>query len=614
VERERSVLKERNPHVETATLAYQRRWWTLAVLCFSLLVIGVDNTILNVALPTLVRVLHATSSQLQWMVDAYTLVFAGLLLTAGSLGDRFGRKKALSIGLMIFGTGSVLSAFAGSASQLIATRSLMGVGGAIIMPATLSILTNTFTNPSERAKAIGIWAGVSGMGIAVGPIAGGWLLQHFWWGSVFLVNVPVVVLGLIGGWYFITDSRDPSKPKLDPVGAGLSIVGLTALLWALIEAPSHGWLSAPILSAYAIAAAVLTGFILWERRSDHPMLDVRVFENPRFSAASSAITLVFFSMFGSFFVITQYLQDVKGYSPLQAGLRIAPIAAVLFVAAPMSSTLVRWFGSKLVVAGGLAIAGVGLLLFSGLAVSSAYVSVLLALLVLGLGMSFTMAPATESIMGSLPRAKAGVGSAVNDTTRQVGGALGVAVLGSVVSSSYASKIAAAVGRSGASPTAAKAAHDSIGGAVGAAQQIGGQAGQVLATAARSGFVGAMRPAMLIAAGVTFAGVLVVLAFLPARAVDESAVPATVPVGGGGPDGAEAGANGAAGAAGAPDPLTPAPVAAVPALTGIAVAGVGAVPAEAGAVPEAEAEAEAEAGADGSVGSVGSELQPGLLGA
>ncbi|HEX3565750.1 MAG TPA: MFS transporter, partial [Acidimicrobiales bacterium] len=327
--------------METAALAYQRRWWTLAVLCFSLLVIGVDNTILNVALPTLVRDLHASASQLQWMVDAYTLVFAGLLLTAGSMGDRFGRKKALSIGLTTFGLGSVLSAFAGSATQLIATRSLMGVGGAIIMPATLSILTNTFTNPSERAKAIGIWAGVSGMGIAVGPIAGGWLLQHFWWGSVFLVNVPVVLLGLVGGWYFITDSRDPSKPKLDPIGAGLSIVGLTALLWGLIEAPSHGWTSPSILASYAIAAVILSTFVVWERRSSHPMLDVRVFENPRFSAASSAITLVFFSMFGSFFLITQYLQNVRGYNALQAGLRIAPIAAVLFVAAPASSVLVR---------------------------------------------------------------------------------------------------------------------------------------------------------------------------------------------------------------------------------------------------------------------------------
>jgi len=517
--------------METTTLAYRRRWWTLAVLCFSLLVIGVDNTILNVALPTLVRVLHASASELQWMVDAYTLVFAGLLLTAGSLGDRFGRKKTLSLGLFIFGTGSVLSAFSGSAALLIATRSLMGVGGALIMPSTLSILTNTFTDSSERAKAIGIWAGVSGMGIAIGPIAGGWLLQHFWWGSVFLVNVPIVIVALIGGWFLITDSRDPSKPRLDPIGAGLSIVGLTVLLWALIEAPSNGWLSPTTVAAYAVAIAVLVGFVVWERRIDHPMLDVRVFENPRFTAASSAITLVFFALYGSFFLITQYLQDVRGYGALQAGLRIAPIAVVLFIAAPASSTLVRWFGSKLVVAGGLLISSMGLVLFSRLSVSSAYPVVLLALLLLGLGIALTMAPATESIMGSLPRAKAGVGSAVNDTTRQVGGALGVAVLGSVLTSGYATRITSALGEGSGSVSTVSAAlaRNSVGGAITVGQQIGGATGRALMVSARSGFVGAMRPAMLIGAAVTLAGALIVLAFLPSRAVDQSSASLVVVV-------------------------------------------------------------------------------------
>jgi EmrB/QacA subfamily drug resistance transporter len=506
--------------MDASTLTYQRRWWTLAVLCFSLLVIGVDNTILNVALPTLVGAVHASASQLQWIVDGYTLVFAGLLLTAGSLGDRFSRKRALSVGLVIFGVGSVLSAFAGSATMLIATRAIMGVGGALIMPATLSILTNTFTIPAERGKAIGIWAGVSGMGIAVGPIAGGWLLHHFWWGSVFLVNVPIVLTALIAGWYLIIDSKDPAAPRLDPIGAGLSIIGLTVLLWGLIEAPSHGWLSAPILAAYGIAAVALVAFATWEMHTDHPMLDVRIFQNPRFSAASSAITLVFFSMFGSFFLLTQYLQDVHGYSPLGAGLRIAPLAGVLFVAAPASSTLVRWFGSKIVVAGGLGFAALGLVLFAFLRVNSSYGAVLVALMMLGLGISLTMAPATESIMGSLPKEKAGVGSAVNDTTRQVGGALGVAVLGSVLSSGYASRIAGAVGNHSLTTSVAGAARDSVGGAINAGHQVGGQAGQALVVAARQSFVGAMRPTMLIAAGVTLVGALIVLAFLPAHAVDE----------------------------------------------------------------------------------------------
>ena len=500
-------------------LAFKRRWWILVVLCFSLLVIGVDSTILNVALPTLIGALHASASQLQWMVDSYTLVFAGLLLTTGSLGDRFSRKRALSLGLTIFLAGSIGSAFSGSATLLIAARALMGVGGAFIMPATLSLLTNTFTIASERAKAIGIWAGVSGLGVAVGPIAGGYLLRHFWWGSVFLVNVPIVLVALVAGSYLIVDSKDPAAPRLDLIGAGLSIVGLTALLWSLIEAPSYGWLSPTIIGGYLVAFAVLATFAAWEVHTDHPMLDVRIFQNPRFSAASSAITLVFFSMYGSFFVLTQYLQDDRGYSALQAGLRIAPLAPILFIAAPASSTFVRWLGSKIVVAGGLAFVAVGLVLFAELHVNSSYGAVLLALGAMGFGMGLTMAPATESIMGSLPREKAGVGSAVNDTTRQVGGALGVAVLGSALTSGYASRIAGALRSHPLSAANAAAARNSLGGALNAAQQVKGAGAQALGAAARQSFVGAMRPTMFIAAGVVLLGVLVVVAFLPARAID-----------------------------------------------------------------------------------------------
>ena len=491
------------------------------MLCLSLVVIGLDNTILNVALPTLVRDLHASASDLQWMVDSYILVFAGLLLTAGSLGDRFGRKRALSLGLLIFVAGSVLSAFSGSASLLIATRALMGVGGALIMPATLSILTNTFTNPSERAKAIGIWAGVAGMGIAVGPITGGWLLQNFWWGSVFLVNVPIVIIALVAGHYLVPDSRDPSAPKLDPVGAGLSIAGLTTLVWAIIEAPSHGWGSTTIVVGYVVAAVILGSFIAWEAHIDHPMLDVRIFENPRFSAASAAITLVFFAMFGSFFLLTQYLQNVRGYTALEAGVRMAPIALVMFIAAPASSTIVRWFGSKKVIASGLVIAAFGLVVFSRLQEQSGYGSLLVAILILGLGMSLTMAPATESIMGSLPREKAGVGSAVNDTTRQVGGALGVAILGSLLSSAYSSRMASAVSGHGLSVAASSAARDSLGAALETAKQLGGSPGQALADAAKHSFVGAMGPTFLVAAGVALVGAVIVVLFLPARAADES---------------------------------------------------------------------------------------------
>jgi len=493
---------------------YERRWWILGVLCLSLLVIGLDNTILNVALPTLVRDLHASTSQLQWMVDAYTLVFAGLLLTAGSLGDRFGRRYALAAGLAVFGIGSALSAFAGSGTHLIATRALMGVGGALIMPSTLSILTNVFP-PGERGRAIGIWAGVSGLGIAIGPVAGGWLLEHFWWGSIFLVNVPVVVFALIVGQVLVPNTKDPEAPKLDPVGAGLSIVGLVALVYGIIEAPTAGWSSGQTLAAFGIAAVVLTAFVVWELRSNHPMLNVSFFTNPRFTAASISVTLVFFALFGSLFFLTQYLQFVLGYTALQAGIRVAPIAAMLIIAAPISGRLVSRVGNKVLVASGMAVVAGGLFLLSAATISSGYGLVLTGLLVLGLGMGTAMAPATESIMGSLPLGKAGVGSAMNDTSRQVGGALGVAILGSIMSSVYSSSLAAATG--GLSAEVAAAAGSSLGAALRAGAQIGGPAGEALVTAAKTSFTHAMDRGLVVGAAVTLLGALVSLIWLPAWA-------------------------------------------------------------------------------------------------
>jgi EmrB/QacA subfamily drug resistance transporter len=494
---------------------YAKRWWALGALCLSLVVIGMDNTILNVALPTLSRDLGASASQLQWMVDSYVLVFAGLLLTMGALGDRFGRKKALNIGLTIFGIGSVASAFSGSASTLIATRALMGVGGALIMPATLSIITNIFPT-HERGRAIGIWAGVSGIGIILGPLAGGWLLEHFWWGSVFFVNVPIIATALIYGWFVVPDSRDPAATPLDPVGAVLSIGGLVALVYGIIEAPSHGWTSASTITALAIAAVLLAVFIWWELRSEHPMLQMQFFENPRFSAASVSITLVFFALFGTVFLNAQYLQFVLGYTPLQAGVRVMPVAT-LIVAAPLSARLAERFGSKIVVAFGLLVVAASLGLLSTVTAASGFPLIASSLAILGAGMGLTMTPATESIMGSLPLAKAGVGSAMNDTTRQVGGALGVAVLGSVLASSYASAMAPAV--RGLPSTAASAATDSIGGAVEVAGRLGGSSGAAILQAAHSAFANGMGNALIVAAIVAFVGALVALFFLPARAID-----------------------------------------------------------------------------------------------
>jgi len=499
---------------------YERRWWILGVLCLSLLVIGLDNTILNVALPTLVRDLGASTSQLQWIVDAYTLVFAGLLLTAGSLSDRYGRRTALAAGLVTFGVGSLASAFAGSASTLIFTRALMGVGGAFIMPSTLSILTNVFP-AEERGRAIGIWAGVSGLGIGIGPVVGGWLLTHFWWGSVFLVNVPVVIFALVAGRLIVPNSKDPAAPRLDPVGAVLSIVGLVSLVFGIIEAPSHGWTDPLILTAFGIAAVALSTFIAWERRSDHPMLNLEFFKNPRFTAANISVTLVFFALFGSLFFLTQYLQFVLGYSALQAGYRVAPIALVLIVVSPIAGRLVNRLGNKVLVTAGMGVVATGLWYLSTLTIASGYGHVLVSIMILGSGMALAMTPATESIMGSLPLAKAGVGSAMNDTTRQIGGALGVAILGSVFASAYTATLQPWL--AGLSANTATAAQSSVGAAIAIGNQVGGVAGIALVTASKSAFIHAMDRGLAVGAFVALVGAVVALLWLPKRARDVEAI-------------------------------------------------------------------------------------------
>jgi EmrB/QacA subfamily drug resistance transporter len=492
--------------------AHARRWWTLAFLNVSLLVIGLDNTVLNVALPTLQRDLHAGTTQLQWIIDAYVLVFAGMLLICGSLGDRFGRKGALTIGLALFGTGSLLASFSHSWLELAALRAVMGLGGALIMPATLSILTDVFRGP-ERAKAIAIWASTGALAVAVGPVLGGWLIEHFWWGSVFLINVPVVAIGLIGGTYAVPTSRDPQAPPLDPAGAALSVVGLASLLYGIIEAPTYGWSSPIIVGAVALGLVVLTGFIAVEVRSSHPMLDVRFFANPRFTAASLSVTVVYFGLFGFVFVRTQYLQDVLGYNPLQAGIRVAPIAIVLALGAQISPTLVRRIGTKLVVAAGMLIIAAGLVVAGTTTEKSGYGLVLITILLTGSGMGLTISPATESIMGSIPRAKAGVGSAMNDTTRQAGGALGVAVMGSVLASRFSSHLAPAVAGRADGPVL----RTSVEAAFAAARAMGGAPGHALAQSARAAFVSGMDAGVVVAAVIAASGAVGALLFLPARA-------------------------------------------------------------------------------------------------
>lgn len=506
--------------------AYARRWWILAILCFGLLVIVLDNSILNVALPTIQKDLDASASDLQWIVDSYTLVFAGLLLTAGSLGDRFGRRGALQVGFAIFGIGSIASAMVMTSGQLIGTRAFMGIGGALIMPATLSIITNVFP-PEERAKAIGAWAGVAGLGGALGPLTGGFLVEHFYWGSVFLVNIPIVIVGVLAGFFLIPTSKDPSAPRLDPIGAGLSIVGLAVLLFAIIEAPGKGWGSAHTLVPGAIGIALLVAFAWWEKTTDHPMLDVSFFSKPRFSAAAGAITLVFFAMFGSLFLLTQYFQFVLGYSPLETGVRMLPFAAAMMVTAPLSARIAERVGTKVTVAVGLGLVTIGLLTMTNLQADTEYVNIFWRLMLMSAGMGLTMAPATESVMGSLPLFKAGVGSAVNDTTRQVGGALGVAVIGSVLATTYGNKIGeflsgltdSAVQFTGPQVAAAKNSIGAVQNGIVPGLRSNGfdKLADQISSVANDAFVSAVHQGVIVAALATGLGVVVVLAYLPARA-------------------------------------------------------------------------------------------------
>src|SRR5919109_608505 len=442
--------------MSTVTQPYARRWQALIVLAVSLLVVSVGNTILNVALPTIQQELDASSSELQWIADGYLLVFAGLLLAAGTLGDRFGRRRALSVGLAIFGIGSVLAAISSSSTELIASRALMGVGAAGIMPTTLSIISNIFP-AAERPKAIAVWTAAAGLGVAIGPLTGGWLIEHTDWSGIFLFNLPAVVACLAGAALLVPESRDPEAPRLDVVGAALSVAGLGAVVWALIEAPERGWGDPLIVAAFAAGAAIAAAFVAWERRVEQPMLDVSVFRNLRFSGASASITFVYFALMGVMYFLTTYLQSVLGHSALEAGIRMLPIAAGIMLTARVAVVLTRRAGTKLVVASGLATVAGALAVLAGFDLGTSDLELSLTLGMMGAGIGLAIAPATESIMGSLPAAKAGIGSAMNDVVREVGGTLGIAVLGSLLSSTYSSQMDGAVG--GLPADAAAAASD-----------------------------------------------------------------------------------------------------------------------------------------------------------
>jgi EmrB/QacA subfamily drug resistance transporter len=492
----------------------------LVALLLAAFLVNLDTTLVNVALPALVRDLHATTTQLQWVVDAYNLVFAALLLTFGSLSDRFGRKGMLLAGLAVVGGASLAGGLATSAGQLIAARAVMGLGAAMSFPATLSLISNVFTERRERARAIGLWGAIAGVAIAMGPIVGGWLLAHFSWGSIFFAMTPVAALAGALVALAVPTSRNPDAAALDTPGLVLSSAMMALLVYTIIEAPSYGWGAARTLAGFAVSAVLLAAFVARERSAPHPMLDVRLFRNMRFSAASGAVTVSFFTLLGFIFLITQYFQFVRGYSALSAGVRLLPVALSVAVGSIAGTRLAVRAGTKLVVTSGL----VAMAVFYGwvAATTSATLSygVIAAQMVLyGLGMGLTSAPATEAIMGAVPRSMAGVGSAVNDTTRLVGGTLGVAVIGSVYASVYGSRLTAALPASIPARIAATA-HQSIGAAytaAGAAADHGNLAlSQALHLTATNAFLRGLTVGALVAGGVGAAGALLAAAFLPAH--------------------------------------------------------------------------------------------------
>ena len=508
-------------------LASSRDWLALAVLCVSLLIVTLDNTVLNVVLPTLVRDLHATTSQLQWIVDAYVMVFAGLLLVAGSLADRIGRRRTFLAGLAAFAAGSTWAAFSGSVGMLIAARAGMGIGAALIMPSTLAIITDVFRDQGERQRAIGLWAGTSGVGIALGPIIGGLLLAHFWWGSVFLINVPIAAAGFVCAVLVVPDSRKAAAAAPDLAGGLLSIAGLALVLWALIEAPTEGWSSALVIATGFSGLAVLAAFAGWERTCKNPMLNLDFFGRRQFSGAVFSVGLAMFGLFGALFVLTQFLQFDLGYTALEAGVRVLPAAGAIAVVAPLSTLLVRAIGTKLTTAAGLLIVSAGLWQISGATVSSTYGSTVAGMVMLGVGAGLVIPSCTASIMGSLPRGDTGVGSATNSAFLQIGGALGVAVIGSMLATRYQGRVTAAVAPYHIPHPVLAEITGSLGGALGVASHLSAVLGGALTELARAAFVSGMDLGLATGAAFALAGCLVALAALPSRpAPADSPAPAS----------------------------------------------------------------------------------------
>ncbi|WP_069811182.1 DHA2 family efflux MFS transporter permease subunit [Streptomyces sp. TP-A0874] len=496
---------------------YPKRWWALSALVLSLLVIGLDITILNVALPTLATDLGATNQDLQWIADSYTLVFAGLLLPAGVLGDRFGRKKLIIIGLLVFGAASALCAWSPGAAELIWARGLLGVGAAIVTPLSLSILPAMFPK-EERGKAIAIWSTGTVIGLPLGPILGGYLLEHYWWGSVFLINVPVLVVGVLCAAVLLPESRDETRPRVDLVGGVLSTVGLCSLLYGIIEGADRGWGDGVILGSITVGLLFLVAFVLWEQRAREALIDLALFWNRNFSVATIVLTVLSFVLYGILFVTPQYLQVVLGTSALGTGVRLLPLVLAYMVGAGVSDALVKLVGVRWVLVGGLGVLGVGMAVMAGISSDSGYTYAALSFVVLGLGLGISLPPSVDLVMDALPADQTGRGTALTTALRQVGGALGIAVLGSMLASTYSSGVREVV--SGMPAEVRGPVEDSVAAAAAVADKMGA-AGEPLRSVAYKAFTDGMESLSLACSTMAFLGALTVFVLLSEKSGSEA---------------------------------------------------------------------------------------------